>query len=443
MIEANIIRNAAVYGVALMGSDIVRIRISQNIITDMSGPAIYLAPNPNNPSTGANNLTPSPVITAATTVHVSGTATAGATVEVYKASRNSGQSGLPTAYLGSAVVASNGSWSVPVSLQTGDRATALQILPSNNTSALGTNVAAVFEQPPAPPVANFTWGQEAGSLTVDFNDTSSGEVATRSWDFGDGAAATEASVNHTYAAPGDYSVKLTVGNAGGSDSRTRTVSVQAVAVVPYAADNFGRTVSSGWGTADVGGNYTLAGNASNFSVGNGVGSIVLPAAGANRAGLLNSVAQANVEILFRVRFDKVATGGNYFAYAICRANGTNEYRARLVLNSNGTVTVNASKLVSGSESPLGAPVVVSGLSQSANSWIWVRARVTGANPTTVSVRAWADGQSEPATWQFTATDSAATLQSAGGVGLRAYLATGATNAPVTVSFDDYAVTPAI
>ena len=148
-IEGNIIRNAAVYGIGLVQFDVMWFRLSQNIITDMSGPAIYLQPNPNNPSTGANNLTPSPVITAATTVHVSGTATAGATVEVYKASRNSGQSGLPTAYLGSAVVASNGSWSVPVSLQTGDRATALQILPSNNTSALGTNVAAVFEQPPA------------------------------------------------------------------------------------------------------------------------------------------------------------------------------------------------------------------------------------------------------------------------------------------------------
>ena len=55
------------------------------------------------------------------------------------------------------------------------------------------------------------------------------------------------------------------------------------------------------------------------------------------------------------------------------------------------------------------------------------------------IRAWADGQPEPATWNFTATDATAALQTAGGADLRAYLSTRSTNAPVTVRFDDFKV----
>jgi hypothetical protein len=47
----------------------------------------------------------------------------------------------------------------------------------------------------------------------------------------------------------------------------------------------------------------------------------------------------------------------------------------------------------------------------------------------VRIRAWADGQPEPPTWDFTATDATPALQAAGGVDLRAYLSSRATNAP--------------
>ena len=141
-IEGNIIRNAGVYGIALLHKGILWVRISRNIITDMTGPAIYLMPNPKNPTQGANNLLAAPVITNATRTHASGTGIAGATVEVYAASRAAGKSGLPTAFLGSATVAGNGSWSVNINVAAGSRVTALQISTANNTSALGVNVTA-------------------------------------------------------------------------------------------------------------------------------------------------------------------------------------------------------------------------------------------------------------------------------------------------------------
>jgi hypothetical protein len=64
--------------------------------------------------------------------------------------------------------------------------------------------------------------------------------------------------------------------------------------------------------------------------------------------------------------------------------------------------------------------------------------VTGASPTTIRVKAWADGQPEPSSWQFAATNSTAAVQGAGSVGLRVYMSS--TNAPVTFGFDDFSVT---
>ena len=97
-------------------------------------------------------------------------------------------------------------------------------------------------------------------------------------------------------------------------------------------------------------------------------------------------------------------------------------------------------VLNNSESPLGTSVVVPGLNQSANGWIWFRAQVIGSGTTTVRVRAWADGTAEPATWTFAATNSAAALQNAGALGLRVYTNSTVTNAPVSFGFDEYMVT---
>jgi PKD repeat protein len=443
VIEGNLIRNAAFGGVGLTQHDVRFIRITRNIVTNTSGPAISLAVSPANPTNGANNLQPAPVITSATTLLVSGTGTNGATVEVYKADRPAGESGLPVEYLGSDVVA-GGSWSVPVSVAEGDRVTALQIPSNDNTSELSINVAASFEAPPDPPVADFSWGQQAGSLTVNFTDTSTGGApASWSWNFGDGTSSTQQNPTKTYASAGEYSVTLTASNAGGSDDRTRTVNVTAVqppAGGLVAADAFSRTTNNGWGSADVGGSYTIQGTPANYSVAGGVGSIVVPAAGNSRSALLSSVSQRDLDLRFRVRTDKVPTGAASFVYAVARRNGSSEYRPRLVLNANGTVSVNASVVLNNSESALGNAVLVPGLTQAANSFIWLRAEVTGASPTTIRVKAWADGQAEPGGWNFTATNSAAAVQTAGGAGLRIYMAGGVSNAPVLFSFDDYQLT---
>jgi PKD repeat protein len=88
-----------------------------------------------------------------------------------------------------------------------------------------------------PVEANFTASPRSGEapLIVQFTDMSSGPVATREWDFGDGAVGTLQYPSHVYMT-GTYTVALTVraveGSAalpGGTDTLTRTNYIRAQA----------------------------------------------------------------------------------------------------------------------------------------------------------------------------------------------------------------------
>ena len=435
LVEGNIIRNAAAGGIGLIDYNDRQITLSQNIVTDTTGPAIYLAPDPSNSAAGANELRAAPQISAANPGSASGIGIAGATVEVFRASKNAGQVGLPIDYLGSAVVAADSTWSVAISAQTGQTVTATQTTTDGNTSGLSTNVN-VGAAPP-PPSADFSWLQRSNKLIVDFSDTSLGGPTSWSWDFGDGTTSNVQNPTKTFAAAGDYTVTLTAANGGGSTQQSHLVTVAPPSSgTVIAADSFTRVETASWDNADTGGLYALEGNSAAFSVANGIGSITLPKAGANRAAILSSTMAADVDVRVRVGANKAPAGGAYIAYVVARANGNNSYRPKLFLNANGTVSVHAGVVINGSESSLGTAVVVPGLVSSPGSFIWLRTEITGSNPTTVRVKAWADGQSEPAGWQFVATNSAAGVQVAGSVGLRGYLASSVSNGPVTISFDD-------
>jgi PKD repeat protein len=77
---------------------------------------------------------------------------------------------------------------------------------------------------PLPPVADFSGSPISGyaPLTVDFSDQSSNAPDSWTWDFGDGGGSSEANPTYVYAAPGSYTVSLTVSNAYGSDSEVKT-----------------------------------------------------------------------------------------------------------------------------------------------------------------------------------------------------------------------------
>jgi len=75
----------------------------------------------------------------------------------------------------------------------------------------------------ATPGADFSGSPLSGDapLTVQFEDRSSGEITSWSWDFGDGTRSTQGDPAHVYQQPGSYSVELTVRGPGGEDRRLR------------------------------------------------------------------------------------------------------------------------------------------------------------------------------------------------------------------------------
>lgn len=59
---------------------------------------------------------------------------------------------------------------------------------------------------------------------VTFTNTTTGQVASWRWDFGDGTSSTEAAPTHVYDTPGRYTVVLTASGPGGTASTTAVVS---------------------------------------------------------------------------------------------------------------------------------------------------------------------------------------------------------------------------
>ncbi|HEX2957956.1 MAG TPA: PKD domain-containing protein, partial [Chitinispirillaceae bacterium] len=87
---------------------------------------------------------------------------------------------------------------------------------------------------PTPPVANFT-SKQTVAFAVQFNDTSSNSPNKWNWEFGDGSTSTDANPKHTYATAKNYVVNMTVNNADGTDTASKTITVTGTTGTPKAS----------------------------------------------------------------------------------------------------------------------------------------------------------------------------------------------------------------
>ena len=126
------------------------------------------------------------------------------------------------------------------------------------------------------PTANFSY--TASGLTASFTDSSTdsdGSIVSRSWNFGDTTTSTATNPSKTYAAAGTYNVTLTVtDNASGSNSTTKSVTVNPVSPLPNTLTN-GVPVTGLSGSAATELRYTMAVPAGatglNFKIAGGTG----------------------------------------------------------------------------------------------------------------------------------------------------------------------------
>jgi len=207
-----------------------------------------------------------------------------------------------------------------------------------------------------------------------------------------------------------------------------------------ARDAFQRNVTDAWGNATTGGGWaTSFGPAGDFDV-NGVEATARVASpGQMRAALLNAVSARDIDARLRVKTNVNASGEGHYAYLVGRhGTGDTEYRAKIHVRPGGATYLQITKVVRNVETSISSYVSL-GTIHAPNGYIWVRFRITGASPTSLSAKAWKDGNSEPSGWQATGSDSAGALQQAGGLGFRAYVPGDASGATV-FAVDDLTVT---
>ncbi|MDA3912209.1 MAG: FISUMP domain-containing protein [Bacteroidales bacterium] len=135
-------------------------------------------------------------------------------------SRNSGNGSLDyvgsRGYYWSSSVANTSSWGFGF-----DGSTAYAF---SGSRANGHSVRCIKDNNSSSPQADFNVNQTEISLgeTVQFTDISTNDPTDWQWDFGDGNTSTEQNPSHTYENEGTYTVSLTVSNAFGSDTETKT-----------------------------------------------------------------------------------------------------------------------------------------------------------------------------------------------------------------------------
>lgn len=211
---------------------------------------------------------------------------------------------------------------------------------------------------------------------------------------------------------------------------------------PLALDLFdNRTVAAGGlGSASiVGGAYSLGGTFSWQSVSDGYGRHSPTANGTAGATLLG-VSQRDVEVRSVVRVDQLPTAQKIYTMLTARAVDTsNYYRVVAAFATDATMDITAYFVSAGVSTAItltpfsgsnSAIIQVPRETMVAETDYHFRAQFEGASPTTIRIKFWRVGTTEPVYWDATATDSQSNLQVAGGVGIRTFLVSGATNQPV-------------
>lgn len=302
----------------------------------------------------------------------------------------------------------------------------------------------VAAPPNQAPDADFT--VTATGLRVDVDASSSsdadGTVADYAWTFGASGTGSGKTTSFTFPAAGTYTIGLTVtDDDGATGHRDRTVTVSAPPggeeppANALAWDAFDRSVSNGWGSAQVGGSWTSTGTASRFSVASGVGTHSLTV-NQTLTSTLDSVSQTSSDTRVTISPDKLLSGGGSWVTVQGRVVGSNFYGARLRLQADGTVQTH---LMRGATAVRGG--TVAGLTYAAGDQLRVRLQVTGTSPTQLNVKVWKVGDAEPTAWTYSLSDSTAGFQSAGSLGLQSYLFGTVTNGPIAIRFSDFRSVP--
>lgn len=116
----------------------------------------------------------------------------------------------------------------PITITVTDLSTGCNSVFTNGFLLAPSDVTCQGQTTTTPPTASFMTSPVNGH-TIQFADTSSGVPTSWLWDFGDGSSSSQQNPSHDYSASGpfpkNFSVKLTVTNAGGSNQTVKVITV--------------------------------------------------------------------------------------------------------------------------------------------------------------------------------------------------------------------------
>jgi hypothetical protein len=210
----------------------------------------------------------------------------------------------------------------------------------------------------------------------------------------------------------------------------RDAPADAGIAVPIASDDFARAIASGWGNADLGGAWNIYNpDSSAVSVASGHGIVSLATTSAYADFHVPSADALDSETRAVVTFDTVPTSGSYTAAISVRwVTISTDYRLHLDVFAGGSASAYIEHGSAGGYAPLTSPISTS-VAPAAGLTLALRA--TGASPTRLCGKLWADGGAEPTTCTVSVSDSTTELQVPGS----SYLITYNTNATApTVAF---------
>ncbi|MFI1728178.1 hypothetical protein ACH40E_02845 [Streptomyces acidicola] len=208
----------------------------------------------------------------------------------------------------------------------------------------------------------------------------------------------------------------------------------ASSISSWGADTFGRTVASGWGTADSGQPWsTSGGTATNYAVGSGYGTHVLASANTSRRAF-TPFAYPDFDSYVSMTTSATATGGFLSGSITGRyIDSDNLYMARVEASTSNVLTLSVRKRVAAVETGLVTYTLLD--TYTPGAYVRIRFQATGS---TLRAKAWIVGNLEPGPWQITVTDTDLTTSSY--IGLRSISASGNTNVNPEVRYDNFEIT---
>lgn len=231
------------------------------------------------------------------------------------------------------------------------------------------------------------------------------------------------------------SLVAVIGNAGGTPVNSMVNSVK---------DTFARTVTDGWGQADIGGSWTLnyPKGTRPFNIAAGAATVSPLVPGRSTRASLEAVRQTDVDVSSRIAVPVIppAVFGLYHALEARLQPDGSAYRGRVTVWPGGRLTLSFSRVNNGTETGLGEVAIPARLLAGQN--LDLEFKVTGSNPVNLAVQAWPAGAPRPG-WQYTIVDSSAgRIPSAGAVGIWDYLSSSAQPSAIRYSAFDAHPVPA-